>query len=129
MTDLNLNTDLTTATEVAVADVAVTVLAPSDRLLLAAKLVAKSLAKVTLLDDQLADQTIALSTTKQRVTEALSNGGTGFDDASRAFKAANNKLDKLLEAREATVRTAQLDLDAVRDTLATVQAQLHSLEA
>lgn len=127
MTDLNVNTDLTTATEVA-ADVPA-VLAPSDRLLLAAKLVFKSLAKVTLLDDQLADQTIALSTTKQRVTEALSNGGTGFDDASRAFKAANNKLDKLLESREAVVRTAQLDLDAVRDTLAAVQAQLRSLEA
>lgn len=124
MNDLTLNTENAVETTVAAA-----VLAPSDRLLLAAKLVAKSLAKVTLLDDQLADQTIALSTTKQRVTEALANGGTGFDDASRAFKAANNKLDKTLEAREAVVRAAQLDLDAVRDTLAAVQAQLHSLEA
>ena len=129
MTDLNLNTDIDTTAEVAIDNPVVAVVTPSDRLLLAAKLVAKSLAKVTLLDDQLADQTIALSTTKQRVTEALSNGGTGFDDASRAFKAANNKLDKTLESREAVVRTAQLDLDAVRDTLAAVQAQLHSLEA
>lgn len=123
MTDLNVNTDTTNATEVTLA------LSPSDRLLLAAKLISKSLAKVTLLDDQLADQTIALSSTKQRVTEALTNGGTGFDDASRAFKQANNKLDKLLESRELVVRTAQLDLDAIRDTLAAVQAQLHSLEA
>ena len=123
MTDLNVNTDTTNATEVTLA------LSPSDRLLFAAKLVSKSLAKVTLLDDQLADQTIALSSTKQRVTEALTNGGTGFDDASRAFKQANNKLDKLLESRELVVRTAQLDLDAIRDTLAAVQAQLHSLEA
>lgn len=128
MTDLNVNTDLTTATEVATTDIAV-VLAPSDRLLLAAKLVAKSLAKVTLLDDQLADQTIALSTTKQRVTDSLSLGGNGFDDASRAFKQANNKLDKLLESRELVVRTVQHDLDAVRDTLAAVSAQLRSLEA
>jgi hypothetical protein len=126
MNDLTLNTE--NATEVAATGIAM-VLAPSDRLLLAAKLVAKSLAKVTLLDDQLADLTIALSTTKQRVTDALSNGGTGFDDASRAFKQANNKLDKLLESREAVVRTAQFDLDAVRDTLAAVQSQLRSLEA
>jgi len=124
MNDLTLNTE--NAVEITVVEI---VQAPSDRLLLAAKLVAKSLAKVTLLDDQLADQTIALATTKQRVTEALSNGGTGFDDASRAFKAANNKLDKLLEAREALVGTAQLDLDAVRDTLGAVSAQLRSLEA
>ena len=121
MTDLNVNTDVTDATEVVI------VQAPSDRLLLAAKLVAKSLAKVTLLDDQLADQTIALATTKQRVTEALANGGTGFDDASRAFKQANNKLDKLLESRESLVGTAQLDLDAARDTIAAVQAQLRGL--
>ena len=123
MTDLNVNTDTTNATEVTLA------LSPSDRLLLAAKLISKSLAKVTLLDDQLADQTIALSSTKQRVTEALTNGGTGFDDASRAFKQANNKLDKLLESRELVVRTAQLDLDAIRDTLGAVSAQLRSLEA
>ena len=122
MTDLNVHTE--NAVETSVVEITQ---APSDRMLLAAKLVAKSLAKVTLLDDQLADQTIALSSTKQRVTEALTNGGTGFDDASRAFKQANNKLDKLLESRELVVRTAQLDLDAIRDTLAAVQAQLRGL--
>ena len=124
MNDLTLNTE--NAVEITVVEI---VQAPSDRLLLAAKLISKSLAKVTLLDDQLADQTIALSSTKQRVTEALTNGGTGFDDASRAFKQANNKLDKLLESRELVVRTAQLDLDAIRDTLGAVSAQLRSLEA
>lgn len=120
MTDLTLNTDVNDATEVVIAP-------PSDRLLLASKLVARTVARVTALDGQLADQTIALATTKQRVTEALANGGTGFDDASRAFKQANNKLDKLLESRESLVGTAQLDLDAARDTIAAVQAQLRGL--
>ena len=120
MTDLNVNTDVTDATEVVIAS-------PSDRLLIAAKLVARTVARVTVIDTLLADQTIALSTSKQRVTEALANGGTGFDEASRAFKAANNKLDKLLESRESLVGTAQLDLDAARDTIAAVQAQLRGL--
>lgn len=121
MTDLTLNTDNVT-------DAVIEVIAsPSDRLLIAAKLVARTVARVTAIDTLLADQTIALSTSKQRVTEALANGGTGFDEASRAFKAANNKLDKLLESRESLVGTAQLDLDAARDTIAAVQAQLRGL--
>lgn len=124
MNDLTLNTE--NAVETAAANV---VVAPSDRLLLAARLVSKSLAKVTLLDDQLGDQTLVLSTAKARVTEALALGGSAFNEAGRAYKAANNKLDKLLEAREATVRTAQRDLDAVNDIITAVQAQLHSLEA
>lgn len=124
MNDLTLNTE--NATEVTTV---VVVVPASDRLLLAAKLVSRTVGKVALLDGQLADQTIAVSVAKQRVTEALSNNGTGFDDASRVFKAANNKLDKLLEAREAAVNTAQLDLDAARDTIAAVQAQLRNLEA
>ncbi|KII34893.1 hypothetical protein NL64_06445 [Pseudomonas fluorescens] len=128
MNDLTLNTENATEIDTDATTTAV-VLAPSDRLLLAAKLVSKSLAKVMLLDEQLADQTIAVSTAKQRVTETLANGGTGFDEAGRVFKAANNKLDKLLESREAVVRTAQLDLDATRDSIAGVQALLHSLEA
>lgn len=120
MTDLNVNTDVTDAVIEVTAS-------PSDRLLIAAKLVARTVARVTAIDTLLADQTIALSTSKQRVTEALANGGTGFDEASRAFKAANNKLDKLLESRESLVGTAQLDLDAARDTIAAVQAQLRGL--
>lgn len=120
MTDLNVNTDVTDAVIEVIAS-------PSDRLLIAAKLVARTVARVTAIDTLLADQTIALSTSKQRVTEALANGGTGFDEASRAFKAANNKLDKLLESRESLVGTAQLDLDAARDTIAAVQAQLRGL--
>ena len=120
MTDLNVNPDVTDAVIEVIAS-------PSDRLLIAAKLVARTVARVTAIDTLLADQTIALSTTKQRVTEALANGGTGFDEASRAFKAANNKLDKLLESRESLVGTAQLDLDAARDTIAAVQAQLRGL--
>lgn len=120
MTDLNVHTDVTDAVIEVTAS-------PSDRLLIAAKLVARTVARVTAIDTLLADQTIALSTSKQRVTEALANGGTGFDEASRAFKAANNKLDKLLESRESLVGTAQLDLDAARDTIAAVQAQLRGL--
>lgn len=120
MTDLNVNTDVTDAVIEVIAS-------PSDRLLIAAKLVARTVARATALDGQLADQTIAVSVTKQRVTEALTNGGAGFDDASRAFKQANNKLDKLLESRESLVGTAQLDLDAARDTIAAVQAQLRGL--
>jgi hypothetical protein len=112
-------TDATAATAVA---------SPADLLLIAAKLVAKTLTKITATDELLADQQIAVQAAKQKVADALAGDGS-FDDAGRVFKAANNKLDKLLETREALVSNANADLDAVRAQIAAVQAQLRALDA
>ncbi|HBW09409.1 MAG TPA: hypothetical protein DEF44_14225 [Pseudomonas sp.] len=108
--------------------VAATVATPADTLMLAAKLVAKTVAKIAATDNLLADQQLAVQAAKQKVSDALAGNGN-FDDAGRVFKAANNKLDKLLETREALVSNANADLDAVRDQIAAVQAQLRALDA
>lgn len=118
LTTIN-TTDATTASAVA---------SPADTLLLAAKLVAKTVAKIAATDELLAAQQLAVQAAKQKVADALAGDGS-FDDAGRVFKAANNKLDKLLETREALIGNANADLDAVRNQIAAVQAQLRALDA
>lgn len=108
--------------------VAAVVATPADTLMLAAKLVARSVAKIAATDDLLAAQQVLVQGAKDKVAAALAGDGS-FDDAGRVFKAANNKLDKLLETREALVSNANADLDAVRDQIAAVQAQLRALDA
>lgn len=107
--------------------VAATVATPADTLMLAAKLVAKTVAKIAATDDLLAAQQVLVQGAKEKVAAALAGDGS-FDDAGRVFKAANNKLDKLLETREALVSNANADLDAVRDQIAAVQAQIRALD-
>ena len=107
--------------------VAATVATPADTLMLAAKLVAKTVAKIAATDDLLAAQQVLVQGAKEKVAAALAGDGS-FDDACRVFKAANNKLDKLLETREALVSNANADLDAVRDQIAAVQAQIRALD-
>lgn len=120
---------MTTLTDIDTTNaVATTVANPADTLMLAAKLVAKTVAKIAATDVLLADQQLAVQAAKQKVSDALAGNGS-FDDAGRVFKAANNKLDKLLETREALVSNANADLDAVRDQIAAVQAQLRALDA
>lgn len=119
---------MTTLTDIDTTNaVAATVATPADTLMLAAKLVAKTVAKIAATDNLLADQQLAVQAAKQKVSDALAGNGS-FDDAGRVFKAANNKLDKLLETREALVGNANADLDAVRDQIAAVQAQLRALD-
>jgi len=120
---------MTTLTDIDTTNaVAATVANPADTLMLAAKLVAKTVTKIAATDDLLAAQQLAVQAAKQKVSDALAGNGN-FDDAGRVFKAANNKLDKLLETREALVSNANADLDAVRDQIAAVQAQLRALDA
>jgi len=123
MNDLTLNLEAGVAT--VVTEVVIT---PIDRLGLLTKQVARSMAKAAVLDEQLADQTIAVNTAKQQLTEVLGNGGNGFDAASRTYKQANAKLDKLLEQREAVMSIARQDLESVREVTADVSAQLRDLE-
>lgn len=120
---VDLNTD--NAVEVPAVEV---VVAPTDRLANATKTVTRSMAKLFALDEQLATQQGIVTTAKDAVTEALTNG-KGFDEAGRAFKAANNKLDKLLESRELLTLALQEDLDEVRFATDSVAALLRSLEA
>lgn len=107
--------------------VAAVVATPADTLMLAAKLVAKTVAKIAVNDDLLTAQRATVQAARDAVAAALTGDGS-FDDAGRAFKAANNKLDKLLETREALVSNANADLDAVRDQIAAVQAQINALD-
>lgn len=120
---------MTTLTDIDTTNaVAATVATPADTLMLAAKLVAKTVAKIAATDNLLADQMLVVQAARESVTEALDRDGD-LMAASRAHKAANNKLDKLLETREALVSNANADLDAVRDQIAAVQAQLRALDA
>ena len=102
--------------------------APTDDLIVVARLVARTVAKVTTADTQIAAQRELAAAARKTVSAALDNGGKGFDDASRAFKAASNRLDRLLEGREALVKNTRADLDLVRDAVDKVQGLLRTLE-
>lgn len=125
MTNLN-TTDLNTATatEVPAAEVAPTAI---EKLLAGSKVLAKLVDKVNQIDAATADQRLEVQMIKEEVTAALSGQGD-FAAASKAFQVANNKLDKLLEARESALSSAKLGQKALRDHLDAVADQLRALE-
>lgn len=100
---------------------------PIDRFMAGAKFLQKSVAKAATSDEVLFAQRLEIQKLRDDVTKAL--GGEGdFDAASKAFKAANNKLDKLLDARDATLRSAKEGVDALRRALDAVADDLRDLE-
>jgi hypothetical protein len=98
-----------------------------DKLLAGSKALAKAVDKVRATDEATADQRLNVQMDKEAVTAALTGDGD-FAAASKAFQASNNKLDKLLEQREAMLANAKAGLKALRDHLDLVADQLRDLE-
>ena len=93
----------------------------------AARSVQKAAARAQVADLALLDQRLEVQTLRDAVTAAL-NGDGDFDAASKAFKAANNKVDKLIDTRDAAVKFALDGITAVRGLLDSMTDQLRILE-
>lgn len=113
-TDMN---DLPTAT----AETAI------DRFMLGAKALQKAVARAVASDETLFNQRLEIQQLRETVTAALAGNGD-FDAASKAFKAANNKLDKLIDARNSNLANAKAGVDALRRALDAVADDLRDLE-
>jgi hypothetical protein len=125
MNDLTLNT--TGAVEATLVTPATVELNAVEKLLFASRAIAGSIKKVEAADESTFDQRLAVQQLRDDVTAALS--GTGdFDAASRAFKAGNNKLDRLIDTRESMLSGAKAGVKAIRDLLDAVSDQLRALE-
>ena len=122
MTDMNLNT--TDATEVAATEALVT---PIDKFLAGAKALHKAFAKIAGAEDALTDQRIIVQQLREDVSAAL-NGTGNFDEASKAFKQGNNKLDKMLDANTAALNSALAGVDALRQALDGLKDDLRAME-
>lgn len=122
MNDMTLNT--TDATAIDTAAVAQT---PIERFMFGAKCLQKAMVKTTASDEVMFNQRVEIQQLRDAVTDAL-NGKGDFDAASKAFKAANNKLDKMIDARDAALRDAKAGVDALRRALDAVADDLRDLE-
>ena len=100
---------------------------PIDRFMLGAKALQKAVARAAASDETLFNQRLEIQQLREAVTDALAGNGD-FDAASKAFKAANNKLDKLIDNRDSILRDAKLGVDALRRALDAVADDLRELE-
>ena len=98
-----------------------------DRFMLGAKALQKAVARATASDETLFNQRLEIQQLRETVTAALAGNGD-FDAASKAFKAANNKLDKLIDARNSNLANAKAGVDALRRALDAVADDLRDLE-
>lgn len=98
-----------------------------DRFMLGAKALQKAVARAAASDETLFNQRLEIQQLREAVTDALAGNGD-FDAASKAFKAANNKLDKLIDARNSNLASAKAGVDALRRALDAVADDLRDLE-
>lgn len=98
-----------------------------DRFMQGAKALQKAVARAVASDETLFNQRLEIQQLREAVTNALAGNGD-FDTASKAFKAANNKLDKLIDARNSNLANAKAGVDALRRALDAVADDLRDLE-
>lgn len=98
-----------------------------DRFAFGAKMLQKAFAKAATGDQALADQRAETKMLRDMVTKALDGNGD-FDAASKAFKAASNKLDKLIDARNSNIKDAKAGVDALQTALSALKIELEALE-
>lgn len=99
-----------------------------DRVQLAAKLLGKGFAKLEKIDMTLAELGYARKAAQQRVTDVMLAGGEGFDEASRAFKQANNKFDKALDARDVQLADITVGIHAMYSLLKELEGDVEMLK-
>lgn len=123
MTDLNVTLDATTATPATLGQEMTAV----EKLLFASRAIAGSIKKVEAADENTFNQRVAVQQLRDDVTAALAGDGD-FDAASKAFKAGNNKLDRLIDNRDSMLSGAKAGVKAIRDLLDSVSDQLRDME-
>lgn len=124
MNDLT-QVDTTNATEVdSVEPITVTV---SSLFAAASKSLQKQFLSALNAADDIDAQYAAIQAARADVAIALEGSGD-FDAAGKAFKAANNKLDKLINGRDAVIDSAQQGIAAMRKLLNMMEADLAKLE-
>lgn len=123
MTDLNVNLDTTTATPATLTQE----MSAVEKLLFASRAIAGSIKKVETADENTFNQRLAVQQLRDDVTAALAGNGD-FDAASKAFKAGNNKLDRLIDNRDSMLSGAKAGVKAIRDLLDSVSDQLRDME-
>mgnify|MGYP003452951833 FL=1 len=123
MTDLNVTLDTTNATPATLAPE----MSAVEKLLFASRSIAGSIKKVEAADENTFNQRVAVQQLRDDVTAALAGDGD-FDAASKAFKAGNNKLDRLIDNRDSMLSGAKAGVKAIRDLLDSVSDQLRDME-
>lgn len=123
MTDLNVTLDTTTATPATLTPE----MSAVEKLLFASRSIAGSIKKVEAADENTFNQRVAVQQLRDDVTAALAGDGD-FDAASKAFKAGNNKLDRLIDSRDSMLSGAKAGVKAIRDLLDSVSDQLRDME-
>lgn len=123
MTDLNVTLDTTTATPATLTPE----MSAVEKLLFASRSIAGSIKKVEAADENTFNQRVAVQQLRDDVTAALAGDGD-FDAASKAFKAGNNKLDRLIDNRDSMLSGAKAGVKAIRDLLDSVSDQLRDME-
>ena len=111
------NTDMTTLPSVA---------NPIDDLAAGAKALVKALNNIGQSAANVKTQREVVTKLRVDIARALDAGGEGFDAASKAYKSANNKLDKLIDASESSVDHARAGICALRAVLDTLEDSLYS---
>lgn len=123
MTDLNVTLDTATVTPATLTPE----MSAVEKLLFASRSIAGSIKKVEAADENTFNQRVAVQQLRDDVTAALAGDGD-FDAASKAFKAGNNKLDRLIDNRDSMLSGAKAGVKAIRDLLDSVSDQLRDME-
>lgn len=95
-----------------------------DKVQLAAKLLGKGFAKLDKIAVTMAELEALRDETKQQVADAMAAGGIGFDAASKAFRQANNKFDRVLDTRTAQLNDLNAGIAALRGLLDDLETEI-----
>lgn len=101
---------------------------PLENLALMARTLNRSLSRACGMDTDITNQRTTVLIARNDVTRAMTEGGD-FDASSRAFKQANNKLDRMIEAREVLLANAKADIRVLRGLLDELDDEIATLEA
>lgn len=121
-TDMNVLTTL--PAEITEVDAELNAQATIDKVQLAAKLLGKGFAKLDKIAVTMAELEALRDETKQQVADAMAAGGIGFDAASKAFRQANNKFDRVLDTRTAQLNDLNAGIAALRGLLDDLETEI-----
>ena len=109
------------------ADVAEVVVALPDLFKSTSASLVKALVKAHTLNQAVTDQYELVKTAQDAVHDAM-NGVGNFDEASKAFKALNNKIDKMIDQRDVALYAVNQYVSSITAQLDRIVADIDSLE-